>query len=695
MRFFPLLPGEPRVILSGAEDKTIRVWRESIALWNDFVTVNILEGINGSINCLAVDQSTGLFASGDANGDLKIWTLNLSEHPTSAALIQSIIISPRLIPLTIAIYPLEAANALALAVGGTSNTIKLYASENSGNSVHFRHIASLTGHEGWIRCLDFVAESSADVLLASSSQDRYIRIWRIRQGEKLPTSKHDALEPSFRHRISNKAHRFDLSGVAYSLTFEALLLGHEDWVYTAHWSDRQGKLQLLSASADNSLAIWEADAASGVWICITRLGELSVQKGSTTATGSSGGFWVGLWSPCGDSLISLGRTGSWRRWLYDESYSEWKQVLGVSGHIKDVRSISWARRSPLLLSTSSDQTTRLHAPWKHGARTSWHEFSRPQIHGYDLNCIDTISTTQFVSGADEKLLRVFDEPRAIANLLHKACGVSRTETNRLPEVASIPVLGLSNKAIDAGDQDGQRLEDRAIAHGETNVPESLNESLLNTDKPPTEDVLARHTLWPEKEKLYGHGYEISALAASHNGELIATACKASSLDHAVIRLYETRHWREIKPSLIAHTLTVTCLRFSDDDSCLLSVGRDRRWTIFKQNSANNTLYETYLTNPKGHARMILGAAWAPGSPGRIFATAARDRLVKLWSLREGNYEECASINFQAAITAVDILASTKLHHMVLAAGLETGGISLHCFNSTDTGMVQSHEIRQR
>ncbi len=76
---------------------------------------------------------------------------------------------------------------------------------------------------------------------------------------------------------------------------------------------------------------------------------------------------------------------------------------------------------------------------------------------------------------------------------------------------------------------------------------------------------------PETEKLYGHGYEISILTASHDGSIIATACKASSIDHAVIRLFETKTWHEIKPPLTAHSLTVTRLRFSADDKYLLSV----------------------------------------------------------------------------------------------------------------------------
>jgi len=148
----------------------------------------------------------------------------------------------------------------------------------------------------------------------------------------------------------------------------------------------------------------------------------------------------------------------------------------------------------------------------------------------------------------------------------------------LPETANMPVLGLSNKAI---------LEDITFesegANGTPTKPDPAPQLVsLDLDHPPLEDHLARHTLWPEHEKLYGHGYEISAVAASHSRRLVATACKASSKDHAVIRLYDTSDWHEIKPSLTAHSLTITGLSFSYDDQYLLSVGRDRQWSRIQE-----------------------------------------------------------------------------------------------------------------
>lgn len=429
--------------------------------------------------------------------------------------------------------------------------------------------------------------------------------------------------------------------------------------------------------------MWDSDAASGVWICTTRLGEISAQKGSTTATGSMGGFWIGLWSTDGQSVMSLGRTGSWRLWNYDRLQERWAQGVGISGHTKSITDIAWARDGSYLFSTGSDQTTRLHAEWINGQHSSWHEFARPQIHGYDLNCIDAVGALQFVSGADEKLLRVFDEPKGTAEVLRSLCGIDNTMEQRLPEAADIPVLGLSNKAVeeDPGDQADRTAT--AVEVVPSQLSGSIDMEIQDPSHPPAEDDLARHTLWPEREKLYGHGYEISAVAASHDGLIIATACKASSLDHAVIRLFETKEWRELKPPLATHSLTVTSLRFAGDDQYLLSTGRDRQWAVFERDQANAVVFQLKQKNPKAHSRMILSACWAPVETGRIFVTGGRDKISKVWDLQKTAGEPLCAISASAPVTAVDMPSYLVNGLLVLAVATENGDVSIYFFGSIE------------
>ncbi|KAI0977437.1 WD40-repeat-containing domain protein [Xylaria arbuscula] len=745
-------------LLSGADDNSLKIWALSE---NGSVTgcIQTAQEHTAALNCISIlhegktttsrRRDLSIFATGAADASIKIWVFDGKE----ARVLQTIAPKPKFFPLAIALSTLdEDGESLVLAAAGTRDIVQIFVAETTANP-EFQLQATLTGHEGWIRSLDFTWEkkegdgAESDLLLASASQDKYIRLWRLHQGKELPAAVANGADPSLGAYLpgkspSNKAHRLQAGGRDFTVTFEALLLGHDDWIYSAKWyaSTETGRLQLLSTSADNTLAIWEADVSSGIWVTNVRLGEISREKGATTATGSTGGFWTGLWSPDGTSVTCLGRTGSWRVWDYNKEEDQWTPQIGISGHTRAVTGIAWAKNGDYLLSTSSDQTTRLHASWKRNgdndssSNNSWHEMARPQIHGYDLNCIDTLGGSQFVSGADEKLMRVFDEPKAVAKLLGRLCGISggSAAVDAMPDAANMPVLGLSNKAIEAVDDDAE-IENNSANPETTGDREALDpgttvrKSALEIDHPPLEDSLSRHTLWPEAEKLYGHGYEISCLAVSHGGDLVASACKASSLNHAVIRIFETRRWTEIKPPLTAHSLTATRLRFSSDDRYLLSVGRDRQWAVFEReqstkeeerdsdtgdkngdsNSNNKDTtqeaavpsYKRLQANPKGHTRMILDAAWAPSSSqaALVFATAGRDKSVKVWRRGDGESAEiaCAATIAEAhSVTAIDFLPRPgKDGRLVLAVGTEAGKISIHSLDATSLAAVSSFTLR--
>lgn len=125
-------------------------------------------------------------------------------------------------------------------------------------------------------------------------------------------------------------------------------------------------------------------------------------------------------------------------------------------------------------------------------------------------------------------------------------------------------------------------------------------SVSMTERRPFEGELAISTLWPEVEKVFGHGYEVCiqplvlyvgvelmihklhAVAATPLGEYVATACRATSPEHAGIKVYETKTWKPYGQTLFGHQLTVTRIAFSPDGAYLLSVSRDRSWRLFEQ-----------------------------------------------------------------------------------------------------------------
>jgi hypothetical protein len=64
-------------------------------------------------------------------------------------------------------------------------------------------------------------------------------------------------------------------------------------------------------------------------------------------------------------------------------------------------------------------------------------------------------------------------------------------------------------------------------------------------QPPLEEHLAQHSLWPETHKLYGHGNELHAAAASPDGALLASSCRAQ------VHMPERAHMRGARPGRAA------------------------------------------------------------------------------------------------------------------------------------------------
>ena len=58
----------------------------------------------------------------------------------------------------------------------------------------------------------------------------------------------------------------------------------------------------------------------------------------------------------------------------------------------------------------------------HYLQEIWYEIARPQVHGYDLQCLAMINRYKFASGADEKVIRAFEAPRNFIENFCSLCG---------------------------------------------------------------------------------------------------------------------------------------------------------------------------------------------------------------------------------------------------------------------------------
>jgi elongator complex protein 2 len=628
-------------IISGSNDKTVIVW-EFVDEWK------LKTRLQHSFGVVALgvlkDNDRLFFASSDIGSNILIWdnmeliqTINTKPHCTNA----------------LALTKLD--SSVLLFTGGTDIKLHVYVQDTE-----FKRVLQLHGHVDWITSIKIVTSTGGhgfekgDVMIASSSQDRYIRVWKL--SSNLQDVQKDGLEFE-EDEMTTKTHIIPTKTRDYSILLDAVLMGHDDWIFSVDWAPVVDGLQpavLVSASADKSIIIWTPDKHSASWIPTVRVGEVG---------GSTLGFYGAILS--GNKLYSNGYNGAIHIWENENSI--WTPIVGISGHQESVQSCQFDPSGNFLLTASLDQTARVFAPWEKNGL--WHEIARSQIHGYDLNCVAFIDKYRYICGADEKILRIFDAPRTFALSLASITGKKEDETmlDQRPVGANVPALGLSNKAVFESEAPSASLDSRLNAYTAGELTATTTKVL---DAPPFEEHLMQHTLWPEIQKLYGHGYEIVAVGAAKDGKLVASSSKATKEKDAVIRLWSTETWTEVGHCAF-HSLTVTTISFSTN-GYILSAGRDRGWAIF---GLNGNLIKGV---PKAHARIIWSACWAEDA--LCFATGSRDKTVKLWS--STTYECLETIAFEDSVTCVSFRNEFvnnqywKLIRYVLAVGLEQGNIEL-------------------
>ncbi|KAF4350995.1 hypothetical protein F8388_021702 [Cannabis sativa] len=691
---------ERHYLLSGDADGTIILWELSLleGKWRNVSQVP--ESHKKGVTCITgimVSESEAVFASTSSDGTVHIWEVtfpaNIGGDCKLLCLDSLSVGSKPMVALSLAELPGNNGR-IVLAMGGLDNKIHLYC---GGRSEKFVHACELKGHTDWIRCLDFSLPlysngKTETILLVSSSQDKGIRIWKIVLiGEKKE-------EISLASYIKGPV--LVAGTLSYQVSLESLLIGHEDWVYSVEWQPPSASgdggaycqpQSILSASMDKTMMIWQPERTSGIWMNVVTVGELSH---------CALGFYGGHWSSNGDSILAHGYGGSFHLWRnVGVDLDNWQPQKVPSGHFAAVSDISWARNGEYLLSVSHDQTTRIYAPWKNDASSDsdgWHEIARPQVHGHDINCVTIIrgkGNHRFVCGADEKVARVFEAPLSFLKTLGHAISqhsiFEDIQTGVQVLGANMSALGLSQKPIYAqneNDNTSSRVGSENIDTLET-IPDAVPVVLT---EPPIEDQLAWHTLWPESHKLYGHGNELFSLCCNHEGKLVASSCKAQSATVAEIWLWEVGSWKAVG-RLQSHSLTVTQMEFSHDDKFLLTISRDRQFSVFAiKGAGTEEISHQLVARQEAHKRIIWACSWNPY--GYEFATGSRDKTVKIWGL-----ENQSSVKllitlppFKTSVTALSWVGLGKnRNNGLLAVGLENGLIELWSLsiNRTNDGAI--------
>uniref|UniRef100_A0A8C7GJH7 Elongator complex protein 2 n=1 Tax=Oncorhynchus kisutch TaxID=8019 RepID=A0A8C7GJH7_ONCKI len=580
--------GRETHLVSGGSDSLLIVWEAQDGKYVECV------GHTGpvcAVDAIHLDNNKLLIASTASDSTVKLWLYTGSKAECTHTISFG---SGFMMDVSLAWLP--GSRVPILACGGDDCRIHLYAQCNG----QFRKVLSLQGHEDWIRGVEW---AYGDLLLASCAQDCLIRVWRL--VAKSRTKRNAQEEP-------------------FAVTLESVLAGHENKVYGVHWQppvikggDQHQSLSLLSASMDKTMILWAQEEGSGVWVEQVRVGEVG---------GNTLGFYGCQMSPDGSMILAHAFHGALHLWTQSHGKEgEWSPGVVISGHFNAVQDLSWDPEGEFILSVGSDQTTRLLTPWKRMDQTqpTWHEISRPQIHGYDMQCLAMVGRFQYVSGADEKVLRVFRAPR---NFVENFANISGTPLAKLldtvdqPEGASTPALGLSNKAVFQG---------TLCNYFEIDFLCNFVCVCVSTEPPP-EDHLLQNTLWPEVQKLLvSHDHSNSPFISSSH-------IHASKAEHAAVLLWSSTSWRQLQ-ALPCHSLTVTQMAFSPNGLFLLAVSRDRTWSLWKRDDPATTptntephfsLYTSTRKDTAVHTRIIWSCDWS--ADNKYFVTSSRDKKVIVW-----------------------------------------------------------------
>ncbi|GAB9468513.1 Elongator complex protein 2 [Globisporangium polare] len=632
------------------------------------------------------------------------------QHPERVNVLAQLDLGVRFIMETLAVCTIDMSTSVAdsddteeanvlLAAGGVDSKVYLY--EVPANASLLSQLLVLEGHRGWIRGLSFEKQqhSSSDtkgsksLFLASASQDQRVRLWKVTASPAHQDAPRQASAATNETRDGFQAAGANCS---YTASFDALLIGHEDWVTSLEWtlvpkasqlSDDKAEFEsaLVSSSMDNALIVWKKNmqlGVSGAWFPSLRVGEMGgngILRGVVLPNGSEKDSSNGRLD-----LLALNFMGQLERWKQQPSPSKiFLPSPSLTGHCLSVTDLSWSPAGDYLLSVSLDQTARVLAPMKKeesSCQSSWHEISRAQVHGYDLNCAcfllgPTAGSDRFVSGADEKILRVFEAPDDIQALVSKLSGLSvdgdSDASRQHPRVqhAYLPELSLTNKT--SAD---------ASSSSESSSGKNDGYAVIDTESPdlrlPVGDTLGKKTLWPEQRKLYGHGNELLCVASNHSGSLIASACKSREERFASIWLWNTSDWSVAQAPLEGHKSSVVQLAFSPNDQLLLSVSRDRQFCVYERGQDGKFALVEKL---KAHKRIIWSCSWSPDS--RFFATVSRDQMLAIWGkATTGGWRSMGKmVAFESAATAVafaPLVSSSSEASYVVAVGLESGAIKL-------------------
>ena len=536
----------------------------------------------GSIPSVAFSPSGKRFASGTANGEIRVWrvtdgkqqltcrghtgwvwsvTFSLDSHLlASASGDQTVRLwnasTGQCIKTlqghtsrvgTVAFSP----DGHLLASGSSDQTVRLW-DVNSGHCLRILH-----DHTGWIRSVAF---SPGYQLLASASEDKTVRLWNVNTGKCLRT-----------------------------------LRGHTDRVRAVAFN-LDGRL-LASGSDDQAVRLWDANTGQ----CIR------------TLQGHTGRIWSVAFSPNGGMLVSGSGDKTMRLW----DIGSGRCLKTLQGHISRIWSVAFSPNGEMLVSGSDDQTVRL---WDVSTGQSL-----KTLRGY-TNQVWSVAFGPdgrlLASGSDDQAVRLWDVNTG------QCVKTLQGHTSRVGTVAFSPD---SHILASASQDQTIRLWD--VSSGQClHILQEYPSRVLSVAFSPGGDVLAsgddgwKVQIWNVEtgkclNTLEGHSDRVTSVTFSPDGKTLVSGSSDRTL-----RLWDVNTGQCIR-ILQGHTSRIWSVAFSSDGHMLASGGDDQTVRLWDVSSGN------CIKAMQGHTRRVRAVALS--SNNDMLASGSDDKTVRLWDVSSG------------------------------------------------------------